>query len=273
VPGSLEVDVLAPGPDGNVWFTAGSDGPDPFKSHGILGMVTPAGQITEISFRGNLGVAGIDDIASGPRGELWFAFQGSGANQVSEFGLRTADGRFKLFPVPSSRIQMFDIAAGPDGNLWFDNFVTGGVGRITPSGAVTEFANVEPGIIYNGLDDTVVVSGQDAAGQAETAQLSTTGSVMPYTIPAADSQAFADYLGPAGGSLWFTSSDQIGTTNQLGRITKQGAVASYNLSALIGNAGDSIDSVAVGPDHSLYLLNGVKPVLYRIPLNKLPLPG
>ena len=106
-------------------------------------MVTPNGQITEIPFRGNLGVfdAGIDDIASGPGGELWFAFQGSDANQVSEFGLRTAAGRIKLFPVPSSQIQMFDIAAGPDGNLWFDNVVTGGVGpRITPSGAVTEFA-------------------------------------------------------------------------------------------------------------------------------------
>ena len=96
---------------------------------------------------------------------------------------------------------------------------------------------------------------------------------MPYTIPAANSHAFADYLGPAGGSLWFTSGDQIGTTIELGRITRQGAVATYNLSALIGSGADSAYSIAVGPDHSLYLLNGVKPVLYRIPLNKLPLPG
>ena len=42
---------------------------------------------------------------------------------------------------------------------------------------------------------------------------------------------------------------------------------------LIGSGADSAYSIAVGPDHSLYLLNGVKPVLYRIPLNKLPLPG
>jgi hypothetical protein len=50
-------------------------------------------------------------------------------------------------------------------------------------------------------------------------------------------------------------------------------VATYNLSSFIGSGGNSVYSVAVGPDHSLYLLNGLKLVLYRIPLSKLPLPG
>jgi streptogramin lyase len=274
VPGSPEVDDLAPGPDGNVWFSAQSRGPDRFKTHGILGMVTPAGRMIEIPFRGDLGVfgAGIDAIAHGPGGDLWFAFQGLESGDVSEFGLRTAAGRIKLFPVPSSQIQMFDIAAGPDGNLWFDNDFSG-VGRITPSGAVTEFANVDPAIIGNGLDGTLVVSGQNAAGQAETALLSTTGAVIPYTILPANSQAFANYVGPAGGSLWFTSLDQNGNTSQLGRLTKQGAVATYHLSAFIGSGGDFLYSIAVGPERSLYLLAGFKPVLYRIPLSKLPPPG
>ena len=268
VPGSPEVDDLVPGPDGNVWFSAQSFNPNRFKSHGILGKVTPDGQITEIPIPGNLGVfgAGGPAIARGPGGVLWFALQGYDSGQVSEFGLMTAAGRIKRFPVPMSQIQMLDIAVGPDGNLWFDNLVDDSVGRITPSGAVTEFANVQPWIIQSGLDGSLVVIGQNPSGQPETALLSTTGAVTPYTIPPAMSQAFADYVGPAGGSLWFTSADQNGNTIGLGRITKQGVDETYSLSL---NKGDLIDSIAVGPDRSLYLLEGVKPVVYRIPLSKL----
>jgi virginiamycin B lyase len=271
VPGSPEVDDLAPGPDGDVWFSAQSLEPNRLKSHGILGKVTPDGQITEIPIPGNLGVfaAGEDAIARGKGGVLWFAFQGFDPGQVSEFGLVTAAGKIKRFPVPMSQIQMIDIAAGPDGDLWFDNLVDGSVGRITPTGAVTELANVQPTVIDNGLDGTLVLTGPNASGQPAAALLSTTGTVTPYTIPAAMSQAFANYVGPAGGSLWFTSADQNGNTIGLGRITKQGAVETYNLSL---NKGDFIDSIAVGPDRSLYLLEGVKPVVYRIPLSKL-LPG
>ncbi len=274
VPGSPEVDDLVPGPDGNVWFSAQSLEPNRFKSHGILGKVTPDGQLTEIPIPGNLGVfgAGEDAIARGPGGVLWFAFQGSDSGQVSEFGLVTAAGKIKRFPVPMSQIQMIDIAAGPDGDLWFDNLVDGSVGRITPTGAVTEFATVQPSIIQNGLEGSVVVTGENASGQPDAALLSTTGTVTPYTIPASMSQAFADYLGPAGGSLWFASFDDSGNTIQLGRITKQGAVETYNLPPNIGRKGAFIDSIAVGPDRSLYLLDGINPVLYRIPLSKL-LPG
>ncbi len=174
-----------------------------------------------------------------------------------------------MLRVPSSQIQMIDIAAGPDGNLWFDNLADDGVGRITPSGAVTEFATVQPSVIQNGLDGSLIVTGQNASGQPETALLSTTGTVTPYTIPAAMSQAFANYVGPAGGSLWFTNLDQSGNMIQLGRITERGAVETYNLSYDVGGKGEFIDSIAVGPDRSLYFLDGLKPVLYRIALSNL----
>jgi virginiamycin B lyase len=167
VPGSPEVDDLAPGPDGTVWFSAQSRDPDRFNSHGILGRVTPDGHITETAFPGNLGVfgAGVDAIARGPGGVLWFAFQGPDSKDISEFGLLTAAGRIKLFPVPSSKIQMLDIAAGPGGNLWFNNLADGRVGRITPRGAVTELATAPPTIVENGLDGTLVATGQNLPGQ------------------------------------------------------------------------------------------------------------
>jgi virginiamycin B lyase len=39
------------------------------------------------------------------------------------------------FPVTN----VFDLTAGPDGNVWFTDIQTSSIGRITPTGVVTEF--------------------------------------------------------------------------------------------------------------------------------------
>jgi virginiamycin B lyase len=48
------------------------------------------------------------------------------------------------------------ITTGPDGNLWFTENVAGKVGRVTPSGTITEFATPTsgsgPDFITTGLD-------------------------------------------------------------------------------------------------------------------------
>ena len=49
-----------------------------------------------------------------------------------------AAGTITEFPVPGSAPSV--ITAGPDGNLWFTEFNAGKIGRITPSGSITEFA-------------------------------------------------------------------------------------------------------------------------------------
>src|SRR5437868_9389475 len=48
-----------------------------------------------------------------------------------------AAGTVTEFPIPT-RGTPFDLTAGPDGNLWFTDGA-GEIGRITPSGAITEF--------------------------------------------------------------------------------------------------------------------------------------
>src|SRR5947209_11113861 len=65
----------------------------------------------------------------------------------------------------SFEISRFDepgprsIVAGPDGNLWFTEFLSGKIGRLTPSGVVTEFPMVSsatsPIAIINGPDGTL----------------------------------------------------------------------------------------------------------------------
>ncbi len=44
------------------------------------------------------------------------------------------------YPIPTPACIPFSIASGPDGNLWFTENYGARIGRITPSGDVTEFA-------------------------------------------------------------------------------------------------------------------------------------
>src|SRR4051812_37018865 len=47
---------------------------------------------------------------------------------------------FTNFPIPLvALVQPAGITTGPDGNLWFAESGAGRIGRMTPSGALTEF--------------------------------------------------------------------------------------------------------------------------------------
>jgi hypothetical protein len=45
-----------------------------------------------------------------------------------------------FFPLPSPQSTPQAITAGPDGNVWFAEVLGGRIGRITPTGEITEFS-------------------------------------------------------------------------------------------------------------------------------------
>src|SRR4051794_7303894 len=60
----------------------------------------------------------------------------SGTDTIN-FNIRVGDISEVAIPTPNSGPQ--GIAAGPDGNLWFTQQRSDQIGRITPSGTITEF--------------------------------------------------------------------------------------------------------------------------------------
>ena len=60
------------------------------------------------------------------------------AGDTSEFSMRSRTP-IGLFAVPTPNSVPVWITAGPDGNMWFTEAVGNKVGRISPSGAITEF--------------------------------------------------------------------------------------------------------------------------------------
>jgi streptogramin lyase len=277
-----QVASLATDPDGDVWFDA--DFMKLYASLGaaqasigagqvVIGKLTPAGHASVFApipvAAGESALASA--IVSGPGGDLWFGYiltdsKGQGENFI---GRATTAGAVKLLPVSPFSSQspwLESIAVGADGNLWFTEYLKNRtlLGRMTPSGVVTQFpiGNVDFGSVANGLDGSLILTGQTPKGQHEVFRVATTGAITQYKIPAAMSKAFGTYLGAADGSLWFANESGV---PRLGRIAASGAVASYHFSARTPG-GFPVDAIAVGEDGNLYALdNGNKSaIVYRI---------
>jgi streptogramin lyase len=127
------------------------------------------------------------------------------------------------FDIPTPHNNPFAITAGPDGNVWFTEAGGSGqdkVGRITPTGVITEFAtptgNSGPGGITAGPDGNVWFAETDAV-----ARITPTGTITEY--PIAFNSGIGNIATGADGNLWFTESNR----QQLGRITPAGVLTEF----------------------------------------------
>jgi streptogramin lyase len=197
--------ALTLGPDGNLWFTE-SGGPGP----GAIGRITPAGAITQFPLlTADFGTATptASDLTVGPDGDFWFT-ESSAFLGTGEPG-PNAIGRI----TPSGVITDFllpagagDLTVGPDGNVWFPEDGPA-IGRITPAGARTDFP-LHAGYGFSG-DLTV---GPDS-------------------------------------NLWFPEESSVGPFRYaIGRITPAGTITEYSLPARSGAPGD----LTVGPESNLW---------------------
>jgi len=101
----------------------------------------------------------------------------------------------------------YDIISGPDGNIWYSDVSQTSLGRITPSGMITE--------IQAGMDTTAIAVGPDGnfwyIGGSYGTDTSNFGKVTPggvrttYTLPF-DAVALA--AGPDG-NIWISGTDAI----------------------------------------------------------------
>jgi len=108
------------GPDGNMWFTDGTQ----------IGKSTLQGKVTY--YDTNPAMAATCIIA-GPDQNLWFC----GNSSVAQIGVMTPAGQMVAEYAPGA--QTFFLTVGSDGNVWGSNSPTGGLVRITTSGALKVF--------------------------------------------------------------------------------------------------------------------------------------
>jgi len=137
-PSNAVASGISAGADGNVWYTDGATS--------SIGRVTMTGTVT--TFAVPSGAQPLD-IASGADGNLWFTARAPSTGQWF-VGRSTTGGAMTLFRVPDSNASLSGITLAIDGNIWFANAGSASIGRITPSGTITEF-KTPSGIAPNGI--------------------------------------------------------------------------------------------------------------------------
>lgn len=165
---------IAPGPDGNIWFTLN----DPTHTKDV-GMITPAGVVQEFELPGVAETA--QGIAAGPDGRLWVAT----TNKVTSFLPLDPKGTEQTTTVGTINGEG-QIAAGPDGQMWVASknslvhFPTTNPAGATPVTLVGEFTPKDIDV----AGSNIVVA--DNAGGAEKPRVdvfTTAGIETKFDLP------------------------------------------------------------------------------------------
>jgi streptogramin lyase len=178
-------------------------------------------------------------ITAGADGNLWFSSPVA-MSFVSNVGSITPGGLVTLYPVPTPRLlgDTYGITAGPDGNIWFTEIFGGKVGRITPSGSITEFTV--------GGQPTGITAGPDGRLWFGDIFLNRLRSISTTGVPGAEFSMSGprEVVTGADGNLWITESG----ANAIARVTPSGSVTRFPLPA--GTFGPQ--GITAGPDGNVW---------------------
>jgi streptogramin lyase len=135
------------------------------------------------------------------------------------------------------------ITTGPDGNLWFTERNASQIGRITPTGTVTEFggltANSGPYGITAGPDGNLWFAEYNAN---RIGRMTPAGAVTEFALRYPNSLPQDVTAGPDG-NIWFTERNY----NELGYVTPTGTVSQF---VMAGRAWYNF--IVTGPDGNLW---------------------
>jgi streptogramin lyase len=236
LPAGSQPQGIAPGSDGNLWFT------DQGSTPGI-GRITPQGQITEFTSGLNSGSFPYR-IAPGPDGNLWFTDRGP----TAAIGRITPQGQITEFSNGlNAGADLLRVAPGSDGNMWFNDVGTHrAIGRITLQGQITMFSNglnagSRPDVVAPGSDGNIWFT--DNGTTSAIGRITPQGQITEFSAGLNPGSSPSGLAPGPDGNLWFTD---LGATKAIGRITPQAVITEFS-SGL--NAGGSLTSgIAAGPD-------------------------
>jgi streptogramin lyase len=137
------------------------------------------------------------------------------------------------------------ITAGPDGNIWFTEKSGNRIGRITPTGTVTEFAvptaHGYPDDITTGPDGNLWFT---EGNVNKIGRITPTGTITEFTLPSAYGDPYGIIAGPDG-NIWFTKRN----AKKIGRITPTGTITEFSIPEVDSSRPEAITA---GPDGNLW---------------------
>jgi streptogramin lyase len=236
-PALLNVEQIAAGADGNIWFTDRVDN--------LVGRMTPAGAVTTFT---DASIVNPEGITAGPDGAVWFTNQGTPSPLEApddSIGRVTPAGSISSYADPNLASPV-EIASGSDGALWFANH-SRGIGRLSTSGAFTYYSTGR-------ADEFIGTIAASSDGNLwfdvdfrTVGRMTTAGSVQLFDSTSEHPILGASRVtgGPGGGAFFsFASRDEVV------RLTSDGVYTRYQ-----GDRSESAPSIATGTDGRLWFPN------------------
>jgi pseudomonalisin len=193
-------------------------------------------------------------LAAGADGAVWFTVFALDSD-VEQIGRITGGGAITEFPVPFCTLGpcgLGSIAPGPDGAIWFTMFGPNSLGRVTPSGSVSEIAL--PADAWDFAED--LKAGPDGAlwvlengPHAKMERLAGDGTftsfpLPPWTVnPYVINYVFGTLTAGPDGALWYADY----ASSAIGRLTTTGALTELSLSPQTGPG-----FIIPGPDGAIW---------------------
>jgi streptogramin lyase len=218
-----------------------------------------------ITSPGNQDIAIPQDIAVDANGNAWFPWVhalGDGTPVETFVSRVTHAGSFTTFTVPTVDAcsnANCKIARGPDGNMWMTEQNKGKIARITPAGAITEFALPNPFSFPSGI-----TAGADGNlwfteySNQKIGRMTPAGVLTEFGFATRFPNPYGITAGPDG-NIWFTESGApVGSDgNKIGRITPAGVITEF----VLPTPNSSPTGIITGADGNLWFgLAGTKQV-------------
>ncbi|MGY2897014.1 virginiamycin B lyase family protein [Deinococcus sp. UYEF24] len=197
------------GPDSQLWFTERTG----------INRVSTAGKFdTDIKTGGQ---SEPNYITKGADGNLWSTDTSSNViRRTIPRGGTTSFGTTSFIAPSAVRVGSLPAGGGitsnTDGNLWFTEPGANKIGRITPTGVVTEFTvptpNANPAEIVSDSDGNLWFTESDAR---KIARVTPAGVFNEFAVPTSGSSPYGIAIGPDN-NIWFTD---VGT-NRIGVLRR-----------------------------------------------------
>jgi virginiamycin B lyase len=226
---------IARGPGQSVWFTE--------NLANKVGRVAADGTVKEFAIPTER--SGAVRIAPAAKGDgMWFAEYA--ADKIAHVDANGGITEHEL----AGDAAPYGVAVDDDGDVWFTASHANRIGRLSPSGRLTEFAvptaNAVPWDITKGADGAMWFSeyGANKIGRIDAA-----GRVTEHPIPTANSVP-SGVAAAEDGTIWFTEN----AGDKIGRVDAAGRIAEFPIPLkddnIIGTSAPT--DIAPGPDGAMW---------------------